>query len=199
VTGFELVLHGDARLAPEPLQRRMREMATLPQIRTPMHGAGTVDAAVARVDWVLAPSLWWESAPRSVEAAFRAGRPVICSDRGGLAERVTDGVNGLHVPLGDPDALAAAMARCLAEPDLWDQLAAGIPAVPGPEEQLAAYRALWSAAPVELRQTELVAQARAEPVAQARAEPVAQARAEPVAQARAEPTAPARRSRSRGG
>ena len=34
------------------------------------------------------------------------GRPVICSDIGGMAEKVTDGVDGLHFRGGDPEDLA---------------------------------------------------------------------------------------------
>ena len=33
--------------------------------------------------------------------AFVHGRPVICSDIGGMAEKVRHGVDGLHVPVGN--------------------------------------------------------------------------------------------------
>ena len=42
-----------------------------------------------------------------------------------MPEVVEDGVNGLLVPAGAPDALAAALARVLDEPGLRDRLAAG--------------------------------------------------------------------------
>jgi glycosyltransferase involved in cell wall biosynthesis len=146
LTGFELIVQGDLRPASEALQRRLRETAGRQrQVRAPLPEAPDQrHARVGEVDWVLMPSLWWESAPRGLEVAFQAGRPVICSDKGGLAERVQDGVNGLHAAPGDPHALAAAMARCLVEPALWDRLAAGIPPVPTQQEQAASYRALWS-------------------------------------------------------
>ncbi len=43
--------------------------------------------------------------------AFTRGRPVVASRVGGLAESVTDGVDGYLVPPEDPVALAAALAR----------------------------------------------------------------------------------------
>jgi glycosyltransferase involved in cell wall biosynthesis len=45
-------------------------------------------------------------------------RPVIVSRVGGLKELVEDGVSGLHVPPGDPLALAEAIARIMREPEL---------------------------------------------------------------------------------
>ena len=56
---------------------------------------------MAEVDWVVVPSLWWENSPLVIQEAFLHGRPVICSDIGGMAEKVTDGVNGLHFRAGD--------------------------------------------------------------------------------------------------
>jgi len=72
------------------------------------------------------PSIWWENAPLVIEEAFQQGRPVICSDIGGMAESVTHEVDGLTFRAGDAHALAAAMERALVEPDLWQLLAAGI-------------------------------------------------------------------------
>lgn len=90
-----------------------REIATL------MRGA----------DWVVMPSLWWENAPLVLEEARAAGRPVIVSGIGGMAETVTDGVDGLHVAPGDAVALAETMATAAADPALWARLAqAGRPA-----------------------------------------------------------------------
>jgi glycosyltransferase involved in cell wall biosynthesis len=51
---------------------------------------------MAEVDWVVVPSIWWENSPLVIQEAYQHGRPVICSDIGGMAEKVTHGVNGLH-------------------------------------------------------------------------------------------------------
>jgi glycosyltransferase involved in cell wall biosynthesis len=84
---------------------------------------------MAAVDWVVVPSIWWENSPLVIQEAFNRGRPVICSDVGGMAEKVTDGVNGLWFKVGDADSLAATIRRAVATPGLWEQLRAGIPPV----------------------------------------------------------------------
>lgn len=50
-----------------------------------------------------------------------AGKPVVCTDAGGNAELVQDGVNGYVVRIGDPSALAAALRRVLESPALSQQ------------------------------------------------------------------------------
>ncbi|MFO1210399.1 MAG: glycosyltransferase [Amaricoccus sp.] len=75
------------------------------------------------VDWVVVPSTWWENAPLVIHEARAAGRPVICSGIGGMAELVEDGVTGLHVPPGDVAALAETMQLAAADPAGWDRMA----------------------------------------------------------------------------
>lgn len=55
------------------------------------------------------PSRWDENNPMSVLEARSLGVPVIVSDRGGLPEMVTDGVDGLVVEAGDAAALRSAI------------------------------------------------------------------------------------------
>ena len=61
-----------------------------------------------------------------VLTAFAFGCPVVATDVGGLPEYVEDEVNGLVVPAGDDDALAAALVRCLTDPALVQRLSAGV-------------------------------------------------------------------------
>jgi glycosyltransferase involved in cell wall biosynthesis len=86
---------------------------------------------MAGIDWVVVPSIWWETGPIVVVEAFQYGRPVICSDVGGMSEKVADGVNGLHFRRADPQALAETLRRAVETPGLWDELRAGVPANPG--------------------------------------------------------------------
>ncbi len=86
-------------------------------------------ALMRRADWIVTPSIWWENAPLVILEARAAGRPVICSGVGGMAEMVEDGVTGLHVQPGDAAALADAMAKAADDPDLWARLAGAQPAV----------------------------------------------------------------------
>lgn len=84
-------------------------------------------ALMRDVDWVVVPSKWWENSPLVIQEAFAHGRPVICSDIGGMAEKVTDGVNGIHFPVGDPAGLANAIRKAVEDPNLWSTLRGGIP------------------------------------------------------------------------
>lgn len=84
---------------------------------------------MANVDWVVIPSIWWENAPLVIQEAFIHGKPVICSDIGGMAEKVTDGVNGLHFRAGDPQSLAETIRHAATTQGLWEKLREGIPEI----------------------------------------------------------------------
>lgn len=64
------------------------------------------------------PSYYHEGIPRSVLEAMATGRAVVTTDWQGCRETVAPGENGFLVPIRDPAALAAAMARFLDDPDL---------------------------------------------------------------------------------
>jgi glycosyltransferase involved in cell wall biosynthesis len=66
----------------------------------------------------------WENFPHTVVEALAVGTPVVATAVGGVPELVRDGENGLLVPAGDAEALAAAIRRLIAEPGLRDRLAA---------------------------------------------------------------------------
>ena len=70
----------------------------------------------------MVPSTWWENSPLVIQEAFKFRRPVICSDIGGMAEKVTDGVNGLHFRAGNALDLADRIEEAVESPGLWDQL-----------------------------------------------------------------------------
>lgn len=78
------------------------------------------------VDWVVMPSVWWENSPIVIQEAFFHGRPILSSNIGGMAEKITDEVDGLHFRSGSPEDLVDCMVRALTEPKLWDRLRAGI-------------------------------------------------------------------------
>ena len=79
-------------------------------------------------DYVLTPSTWWENSPVVIQEAYAAGRPVICTGIGGLAEKVPNGRSGLHFRLGDASDLARAMSDA-SEEGLYQTLCSGLPAV----------------------------------------------------------------------
>ena len=59
----------------------------------------------------------------TVLEAQSCGIPVVATRTGGLTDVVTDGVDGLLVPAGDPTALAGAVRRILGDAALKDSLA----------------------------------------------------------------------------
>jgi glycosyltransferase involved in cell wall biosynthesis len=98
---------------------------------------------MSNVDWVIVPSTWWENSPLVIQEAFHFGRPVICSDIGGMAEKVTHGVNGLHFRAGDAADLARTLEHAVATPGLWKQLRAGIRPIYRMEEHVTALESLY--------------------------------------------------------
>jgi glycosyltransferase involved in cell wall biosynthesis len=67
-------------------------------------------------------SSMWENFPHTVVEALAVGTPVIATATGGVAEVVHDGENGLLVPLGDSEALGAAVRRYFNDEELGRQL-----------------------------------------------------------------------------
>jgi glycosyltransferase involved in cell wall biosynthesis len=63
-----------------------------------------------------------EGMPISVLEAMAAGLPVVATQVGGVPELVADGETGFLVPPGEPQALADALRRLLADQDLRQRL-----------------------------------------------------------------------------
>lgn len=105
----------------------------------------------SQIDVLVVPSLWFENSPTVIQEAFANRTPVVASDIGGMAERVRDGVDGLHFAVGSDASLAATLARLVSEPELADALAANAPEVRSIEEDAALhearYRSLCTFAP----------------------------------------------------
>jgi glycosyltransferase involved in cell wall biosynthesis len=110
----EIALHGGVGPGQEAFRAAVTaavaEAAPVARIVGRYHRAD-LPALMAGTDWVIVPSIWWENAPLSILEAKASGLPVIVSSIGGMAELVADGVDGLHVPPGDPLALADVIAR----------------------------------------------------------------------------------------
>ena len=82
----------------------------------------TSASRMARVDWCIVPSIWWEIFGLVISEAWMFGKPVICSNRGGPGERVRHDLDGLQFQLGDPRSLAEMMQRAATEDGLWERL-----------------------------------------------------------------------------
>jgi glycosyltransferase involved in cell wall biosynthesis len=76
---------------------------------------------LALADFTVLPS-FYEGLPLAAIESLAAGRPVVATGVDGNSEVVLDGKTGLTVPAGDPAALAAAISRMLATPELMRTL-----------------------------------------------------------------------------
>ena len=74
------------------------------------------------MDIVVVPSLA-EAQSRVVPEAFAMRKAVVASNVGGLPELVENERTGLLVPRNEPEALASAIERLIADPDLHAKLA----------------------------------------------------------------------------
>jgi glycosyltransferase involved in cell wall biosynthesis len=75
-----------------------------------------------RCSLAIIPSVWPEPFGLVALEALTAGRPVIASNIGGLADMVIDGETGQLVPPGDSTALAGALRQIVADRDLRERM-----------------------------------------------------------------------------
>jgi len=109
-----LDIHGSLTVQPSYVDDLRRAAEGDARIR--FHGPfaeGGQEAALARLDLLVVPSVWWENSPLSVLEALGAGVAVVASRTGGVAEIVPEGA-GLLVPPGDVAALRAALGAVAA-------------------------------------------------------------------------------------
>jgi glycosyltransferase involved in cell wall biosynthesis len=137
----ELSLHGgNLRHQSEAFRQKIRGLLDETEDTVTFPGPYTQEELpelLSALDWVVVPSIWWETGPLVIHEALSHGRPVICSDIGAMVERIHHGVNGLHFRVGDPYSLADVIDRAVSTPGLWSRLRAGITEPPTMEEHLA--------------------------------------------------------------
>ena len=137
---------GDYRGQPEPFQQDF--LARLARAGSNIHFHGPyerlrVDRMMQSVHAVIVPSVWWENSPLVIQEALRNRRPVICSDIGGMAEKVRDGIDGFHFQAGSAMALAALLRRLAEHPAVLAELAGPARATLAPAASLDSYWAIY--------------------------------------------------------
>ncbi len=102
-----------------------------------------VDRLMRSVHAILVPSVWWENSPVVIQEALRNRRPIICSDIGGMAEKVRDGIDGFHVPAGNAMALTSLLRRLSTNRTSLMTMADQMTGLPTGPASLADYQALY--------------------------------------------------------
>jgi glycosyltransferase involved in cell wall biosynthesis len=128
------------RLSPEKgIRALMDALAKRPTIEFEIIGDGPepMDSQVPRLSWqseqtiyqrmrraayLVIPSLWYETGPRTLMEAFGCGLPVIASRLGAIAEQVDEGKTGLLFEPGSGDELSEKIAWAESNPDEMAQM-----------------------------------------------------------------------------
>lgn len=155
VTGISLEIHGDSANQPEALRRDFDARLSAAPRNLRFHGPydnWRVSSLMAAVHAVILPSIWWENSPLVIQEALRSRRPVICSDIGGMAEKVRDGLDGLHFRAGDGRSLALLLAALAAEPKRLAALQNTLATPASLASTVAANLALYAALPERSQQ-----------------------------------------------
>ena len=106
-----------------PLEAELRHQAGRAGVAVRFLGPRRdVPALLGAADVVVVPSAW-EGQPLIVQEALRAGRPLVATRVGGIADLTGDD-GAVLVPPGDPVALATAATRILDDPEAAARLAA---------------------------------------------------------------------------
>jgi glycosyltransferase involved in cell wall biosynthesis len=121
--GVTLLIAGEGPERPQ-LEAAVAELGVRDRVRLlgPLPRLGVLELFRAADASILSSS--WENFPHTVVEALAVGTPVLTTAAGGVAEVVTDGLNGLVVAVGDTDGLTAAVRRYFADADLRERLRA---------------------------------------------------------------------------
>ena len=121
--GVTLLIAGEGPEQPG-LEAAVAELGLAGRVRFlgPLPRRGVLELFRAADASILSSS--WENFPHTVVEALAVGTPVLSTAAGGVAEVVTDGLNGLLVPVGDITGLAAAVRRYFADAAVRERLRA---------------------------------------------------------------------------
>ncbi len=142
-------IHGDYRNQMPEFQKAFLRRLKKAGRNVAFHGPYEnehVDTLMTQADAVLVPSVWWENSPVVIQEALRNRRPVLCSDIGGMAEKVRHGIDGFHFRAGSGAALSALLRRLAADRSILASLDRTTLPPSGPQEALSRHLAVYSIA-----------------------------------------------------
>lgn len=97
---------------------RAKNEGHLPSVKLQGHQSQEAcQAALAKSQFLVMASRWYEGFPRVIVEAYACGRPVVVPRLGGMAAVVEDGVTGLLYTPGDANDLAAKAQWLMSHPD----------------------------------------------------------------------------------
>jgi glycosyltransferase involved in cell wall biosynthesis len=120
-----MIFGGNLEKQPREFQDHMQKLIGEAGPRVRFYGAyqnAEMPRLMQSVDWVVMPSIWWENSPIVIQEALQHRRPIICSNIGGMAEKVRDGQDGLHFRVRSAEDLADRFTEVLSDPLIWDRL-----------------------------------------------------------------------------
>lgn len=118
---LRLVIWGDGPLK-KPLLNLAGKLGIAEYVRFPGHQPD-IDQCLPGLD-IFVMSSFTENFSIALLEAMRAGLPIVTTNVGGNPEAIKDGVHGILIPFGDPQALAAGILTLAADGKLRERLAA---------------------------------------------------------------------------
>lgn len=107
-----------------PLQAMVQQVAQADRRITygGVYQLAQLNELLCQVDVVVLPSIWCENLPLVMLEAQACGVPTLVAKIGGLAECVTDGVNGFTFRMGDVDDLQVKLQRIIDQPEILNPI-----------------------------------------------------------------------------
>jgi glycosyltransferase involved in cell wall biosynthesis len=142
-------IHGDCSSQQPEFQAEFRAMLAEAGSNVRFHGPydnQRVDPLMRGCDAILVPSVWWENSPVVIQEALRNRRPVICSDIGGMAEKIRTEQDGFHFRMGNALALATLLRRLATDRSQLDALQTTMRRPPSANEVVKAHVGLYKQA-----------------------------------------------------
>jgi glycosyltransferase involved in cell wall biosynthesis len=146
VTNIQFDIHGDYSSQPPEFQTDFLERLAKAGRNVRFHGAydnNRVDGLMRSADVALVPSIWWENSPVVIQECMRNRLPILCSNIGGMAEKVRPGIDGFHFPVGSAPGLAAMLRQLAAAPETLAAISRGMRRPDAPEVTVAKHLALY--------------------------------------------------------
>jgi glycosyltransferase involved in cell wall biosynthesis len=123
--GIHALVVGDALFGESRYVQSLDELVKQLNLTNRVHFCGfrnDISSLMAAVDVVIHASTAPEPFGRVLVEAMLVRTPLIAANEGGAAEIITDGIDGVLIPPGDPDLLAKAIQSIVSDPSKQDAM-----------------------------------------------------------------------------